>query len=93
MSEYIFLTGEVFQVAAKDEAHAKRIIDAYFSTEWETYADVSEEDINNVVYVGADTRYIGQVDAGRMPYYSIYEDYGDTGPDEPFWVTPGTPFQ
>lgn len=74
MSEYIFLTGEVFQVAAKDEAHAKRIIDAYFSTEWEDCPDVSEEDINNVVYIGADTRYIGEIDAGKMPYYYTLDE-------------------
>lgn len=74
MSEYIFLSGEVFQVAAKDESHAKQIMDAYFSAEWEENPEVTDEDINNVVYMGADTRYIGEVEAGKMPYWYTYEN-------------------
>lgn len=57
MPRYTFITGEKFSVRANDAAHAKSIIDAYFSGVWEEGDDVyvTEDDINDVLYIENDT--------------------------------------
>ena len=92
MAMWRFLAGEVYSVEANDIAKAREIMKAFFDGEWDEVA-VTSDDINRVEYEGTDTRYIGEAEPGKMPYYYTYEDYGDTGPDEPYWVTPGTPFK
>ena len=55
MPEYRFITGEVFSIMANDEEHARRIIDAYFSSRPYEYDDVEPEDIDAVQYIEGTT--------------------------------------
>lgn len=73
MARWRFLTGEIYSVEANDIAQATEIIKAFFDGEWDEYS-VTSDDINRVEYEGTDLRYIGEVEAGKMPYYYTYED-------------------
>ena len=55
MPEYTFITGEKYSVMANDEAHARRIINAFFDGEWQDDPEVEVEDIDAVNYIEADT--------------------------------------
>jgi hypothetical protein len=54
MPEYRFITGEVYSVMANDAEHALGIINAFFDGDWDG-SYVTDDDINAVNYVEADT--------------------------------------
>ena len=55
MPEYIFITGEKYSVLANDEAHAHKIMSAFFDGEWKDDPEVEDEDIQAVNCIDADT--------------------------------------
>jgi hypothetical protein len=73
MPEYRFITGEVYSVMANDAAHAREVLNAFFNGDWDG-SYVTDEDIEAVNYAGADTRYIDEVEAGKMYNYYTYEE-------------------
>ena len=54
MPEYRFLSGEIYSVMANDAEHAREIINSFFNGDWDN-AYVTDDDINAVNYVEADT--------------------------------------
>jgi hypothetical protein len=73
MPEYQFISGERFSVMANDAEHAREILNAFFNGDWDNNY-VTDDDINAVNYIGADTRYISEVEPGKMYNYYTYEE-------------------
>ena len=54
MRQFRFISGEVYEVIARDEEHARQIIDAFFMDEYPT-DEVEIDDIERIENLGAMT--------------------------------------